>query len=163
MTYIIFDDIKNVDLTKNKEARTMGRNKATSKIINRVNELCALGVYKKDIPSYIEREFGVKISRRKIFYICKTLHIPETHEVETEKTTMNIMDLISLRLLYFCNDLELLTKMFAYNCCCQNTDTVIIPKKVLNIIPCEKIKKIIQISKIAGLNINAEYRQSVAF
>lgn len=68
----------------------MGRNKATNKIINRVNELCALGIYKKDIPAYIEREFGVKISRRKIFYICKTLHIPDIQEIKIKKKRLQI-------------------------------------------------------------------------
>lgn len=56
------------------------KSKITGKIIDRVNELINNGIYKKDIPAYIEREFNEKISRRTVFKICETLHIPEREE-----------------------------------------------------------------------------------
>lgn len=136
------------------------KSKLTSKIINRVNELVAQGIYKKDIPTYIEREFNEKISRRTVFKICESLHIPDREK--EEKTITSITNLISLRLLYFCDDLELLTKMFAGECCYQDVEKIIIPEKVLSVIPEQKIKKIVSLSEKAGLKLNVEYRQRAA-
>ena len=70
------------------------KSKITGKIIDRVNELINDGIYKKDIPAYIEREFNEKISRRTVFKICETLHIPEREEKKSKIT--NIANLISL-------------------------------------------------------------------
>lgn len=133
------------------------KSKITGKIIDRVNELINNGIYKKDIPAYIEREFNEKISRRTVFKICETLHIPEREEKKSK--IINIANLISLRLLYFCDDLELLTKMFAGECCYQEIEKIIIPEKVLSIIPEQKIKKIVRLSERAGLKVDVEYRQ----
>lgn len=157
MTYIIFNDIKEVDLTKKGKQNMARKTKLTSKIIDRVNELASNGIYKKDIPAYIEREFNEKISRRTVFKICETLHIPDREE--KKETITSITNLISLRLLYFCDDLELLTKMFAGECCYQKIEKIIIPEKVLSIIPEQKIKKIVSLSERAGLKFDVEYRQ----
>ena len=131
------------------------KSKITGKIIDRVNELINNGIYKKDISAYIEREFNEKISRRTVFKICETLHIPE----EKKSKIINIANLISLRLLYFCDDLELLTKMFASECCYQEIEKIIIPEKVLSIIPEQKIKKIVHLSERTGLKLDVEYNQ----
>ena len=85
------------------------------------------------------------------------MHIPEREEKKSK--IINIANLISLRLLYFCDDLELLTKMFAGECCYQEIEKIIIPEKVLSLIPEQKIKKIVHLSERAGLKLDVEYRQ----
>ena len=104
---------------------------------------------KKSI-TWIAKE--LRISRPTIYSVLKTYHVPMPEEKREKKEKENIIKILSLRLWYFCDDYKLLAKMFVSEVSLNGCKEVFVPKKMASIIPIDKIKKVVNIANIAGLN-----------
>lgn len=124
--------------------------KITHELEQKILELSANGTTKDEIAKQ------VGVSRRTVFNVLKQYRVPAEYIEPIQKDKVNIIHLISFRLLYFCNDYELLSSMFAYNIQSQKSKIVYIPKKITNIIPIQKIEKIISLS---DYRCNLEYEK----
>lgn len=115
-----------------------------------------LQLYKEGVTqSKIAEKCGV--SRRSVYNILKQNRVPTCYKEQTISETVNIINVLSLRLLYFCNDYELLVKMFVNNVFYKNYKKIIIPRRVDFIIERKKIEKIVKLSNMAGLECELQF------
>lgn len=124
--------------------------KLTAKLEEKILELNASGVKKDDIAKM------VGLSRITIFKVLKNYRTPEVF-IEENKNNMNLLNLISFRLIYYCNDYKLLCKMFADAVMRKKPKKIIITQKLKNIIPPKKINKIISIIDYLKMDTKVEY------
>lgn len=109
----------------------------------------------KKTVSEISKE--LHISRPTIYNVLKNYRVPITVEKKEKKETANILQLLSLRLWYFCEDYELLCKMFTVEVCLHGCNKVVVPKKMTSIINAEKIKKVVKLVNRAGLECELHF------
>lgn len=123
----------------------MGK-KISSEMENNILQLSSIG------KTVCEIAQETRISRPTIYAVLKTYRVPMSEKEKREKTgTENLKNLLSLRLLYFCNDYELLTKRLAWEICTSSCKKIFVPKRITSIIKKEKIEKIVQLVNLAGL------------
>lgn len=75
----------------------------------------------------------------------------------SDKKIFNINDLISFRLLYHCEDIELLTKRIALELAYKKPEKVIIPTRLCKTVKKDKINKIFNILNYVGISCDLEY------
>lgn len=114
--------------------------KITLELEQKILELSASGIAKDEIAKTIN------VSRRTVFNILKQNRVPAEYIEPTHKEKTNINNLISLRLLYFCDDCELIAQMLDCIIKTQKTKIIYVPKKIIDIVSRKKIEKIIDLS-----------------
>lgn len=128
--------------------------KTNDRIEKKILELSASGMTKKQIAEI------VGLARSTVFEVLKKYRVPdEKIEVKKIKT---FKDIINLRLLYFCKDLKLLTRMFVAGYCSAKPEKIYVTKRMDDLVG-EKIKKIVYLAEHAGLNCQVEYVKQVRF
>lgn len=133
--------------------------KITGEILKEIARLATIKkVKKKDIPALIKKKFDIDITLRSVYSVLKDLRVPEYEE---KKTEFKINELLSIHLLYNCNDLKLLTQMFVTEIYYQKPEKIIVPDRILKIVPEEKIKKIVNIACYAGVECDISYGAKV--
>ena len=117
----------------------------------KVTELYEAGFCNENIAK------ATKISVASISKILSKNRVPGV-EIEIEKKSIiKINDLISIHLLRFCEDLELLAKRLATEIIYQKPEKIIVPKRLQGVIKVDKMSKIINILSKVDLNCNLEY------
>lgn len=128
--------------------------KITFEIEEQVLKLNQLKYTKDEIANLLH------ISRRSVFNILKINRVPKIHQ-QSDTKIKTINDVVSIHLLKNCDDIELLTKMFATTVFYQKIKKIAIPEKITKIVDIKKIKKIISIAKKAGLQLDVEYGNKI--
>lgn len=100
------------------------------------------------------------ISRRSVFTILKKNRVPK-EIIKDKKQYLNINEVLSIHLLKNCEDIELLTKMFASTVCYQKIEKISVPERVSNAIGIDKIKKIVSLTERAGLKLDIDYGKKI--
>lgn len=100
------------------------------------------------------------VSRRSIFNILKKNRVPKMQQQDFSKDK-TINDVVSIHLLKNCEDIELLTKMFASTICYQKIEKVIVPERIFKVVDIKKIKKIVSLVERAGLQLDVEYGNKI--
>lgn len=100
------------------------------------------------------------ISRRSVFTILKKNRVPK-EIIKDKKQYLNINEVLSIHLLKNCEDIELLTKMFASTVCYQKIEKISVPERVSNVIGIDKIKKIVSLTERAGLKLDIDYGKKI--
>jgi len=113
----------------------------------KIIELASCGMNKKSIIKTL------RIESKVIDDIFTKYRIPE-------KKITTINDLVSVRLFYFCNDIEMLAKRMAIEIFYQKPEKIIIPKRLQKIIKKEKISKVVNILQKINLSCNIEYAKA---
>lgn len=93
----------------------------------------------------------LNMPRRNVYYILKKNMVPSM------PMGTRIETLISPRLLHFCDDIELLSKMLALELFYKKPEKIIIPKRLQKIIQKEKINKVVSILDKVNLKCEVEY------
>ena len=125
--------------------------KADYKLAEKILELVAQGVPKKDIPKIL------RVGRTTVFKVLKEYRVPEIITKKESKKVVNINEIISTRLLYFCDDLELISKRMAIEIIAQNPEKIIIPSRLANFVKKEKMSKVVNILDRINLDCKLEY------
>jgi hypothetical protein len=89
--------------------------------------------------------------RTTVYKIIQRNRVPEV------KYNVKINELISSRLLYFCDDIELLSKRIAIEIIYKKPKKIIIPKRLQHIVQKEKINKIVSILDKVDIKCNLEF------
>ena len=97
------------------------------------------------------------IGKTKVFKVLKKNRVPEFQEIKVSSKIKNINELISLRLLYFCDDLETLSKRLAIEILYQKPEKILIPHRIQDIIKKEKINNVISILNKINLTCDVEF------
>lgn len=98
----------------------------------------------------------LRISRRSVFTILKKNRVPKETEIN-KKRLLNINEVLSIHLLKNCEDIELLTKMFASSVCYQKIEKIGVPERISKVVGINKIKKIVSLTEQAGLKLDIDY------
>lgn len=139
--------------------------KLTREVTEKIIELANSGMPIKDIPQAIERTLRISISRRSVFNALEQARVPniksKSQEVQTiqPREKLSITSLVSIRLLYFCDDIELLTKIFAREFCHLKPEKIYVSSRVQKIVDVQKINKIVNIIERVGLKCNMEFEK----
>lgn len=99
------------------------------------------------------------IGKTAVYEVLKKNRVPMVNLVNPVKKTIGINDLISLRLLYFCDDIELLSKRLAVEILYQKPEKIIISRRIQEIIKKEKINKVVSILDRVNMKCNLEYAE----
>lgn len=113
----------------------------------KIIELASIGMQKKSIIKILRVEIKI------VDDVFKKYRIPE-------KKITTINDIVSTRLLYFCDDIEMLAKRFAIEVLYQKPEKIIIPKRLQKIIKKEKISKVVNILEKINVKCNIEYAKA---
>lgn len=100
------------------------------------------------------------ISRRSVFNVLKKNRVPKEIIID-KKRFSNINDVMSIHLLKNCDDIELLTKMFASFVCYQKIEKIGVPERISKVVGINKIKKIVYLTEKAGLKIDVDYGKKI--
>lgn len=100
------------------------------------------------------------ISRRSVFNVLKKNRVPKEIIID-KKRLLNINEVLSIHLLKNCEDIELLTKMFASSVCYQKIKKISVPDKISKVVGVDKIKKIISLTEKAGLKLDIDYGRKI--
>lgn len=111
---------------------------------------------------YTKDEIAEKlhISRRSVFNVLKKNRVPKEIIID-KKRFSNINDVVSIHLLKNCDDIELLTKMFASFVCYQKIEKIGVPERISKVVGINKIKKIVYLTEKAGLKIDVDYGKKI--
>lgn len=97
----------------------------------------------------------LKISSRMYYKILNLLNTSDKKIVVVEKKeNMEINKLVSLHLLYHCNDLKILTQRIAFEILQKQTKKIFIPDRITKILDEKKIKKIDEIITNVGVKVS---------
>lgn len=96
------------------------------------------------------------LSKSVVYKYLRLNRIPDFEE-KTPKKIKNINELISLRLLYFCEDIAIIAKRLASEIILQKPEKIVISKRTQSVIKKEKIQKVINILEASSLSLNLEY------
>lgn len=118
---------------------------STEKILQLFND------YQKSIS---EISKVLHISRPTIYSVLEKYRTPDIEEKNKKRESENILNLLSLRLLYFCTDCDLLAKMLVPEIKTVGCKKIIIPKKMTLII---QKNKIVEIFKKTGLECELHF------
>ena len=129
----------------------MALKKITYDMEQQILELASEGMPKEKIAKTL------RIGRTTVFKTLRDYRVPEVDTVKVAKKIKNLNDLISVRLLYFCDDFEMLSKRLAVEILYQKPEKIIIPRRLQGIIKKEKIEKVVNILDRAELHCNFEY------
>lgn len=133
----------------------MALKKITYDMEQQILELASEGMPKEKIAKTL------RIGRATVFKTLRDYRVPEVDTVKVSKKIKNLNDLISLRLLYFCDDFEMLSKRLAVEILYQKPEKIIIPRRLQGIIKKEKIEKVVNILDRAELHCNFEYARAL--
>ena len=97
------------------------------------------------------------VSRRTVCNVLSQNRVPMYYKEQNISETVNIINVLSLRLLYFCNDYELLVKMFVAGVYSKGCKKITIPRKINSLIGKEKIETIVKLSNMIGLECELEF------
>ena len=97
------------------------------------------------------------VSRRTVCNVLSQNRVPMYYKEQNISETVNIINVLSLRLLYFCNDYELLVKMFVAGVCSKGCKKITIPRKMNSLIGKEKIETIVKLSNMTGLECELQF------
>ena len=97
------------------------------------------------------------VSRRTVCNVLSQNRVPMYYKEQNTSETASIINILSLRLLYFCNEYELLVKMFVVGVCSKGCKKITIPRKMNSIIEREKIETIVKLSNMAGLECELQF------
>lgn len=103
-------------------------------------------LYNQKIPAEQIAE-KTRISRRSVFNIIKKYCSIEKNDIVIfdKKNNINILELISLRLLYYCDDVNLLARLLTNSILDKKAKKIFIPKKIKKVIDSKKINNIIEL------------------
>ena len=135
-----------MDLTQKKGIKMKIKIEIEKEILNLNQQKCT----KDEIAELLH------ISRRSVFNILKKYKVPKEYQQKNKKIT-SINEVISIHLLKNCDDIELLSKMFASTICYQKVKNVTVPERVSKVVGINKIKKIVSVAELAGLDFSVEY------
>ena len=133
----------------------MALKKITYDMEQQILELASEGMPKEKIAKTL------RIGRTTVFKTLRDYRVPEVDTVKVAKKIKNLNDLISVRLLYFCDDFEILSKRLAVEILYQKPEKIIIPRQLQGIIKKEKIEKVVNILDRADLHCNFEYARAL--
>lgn len=117
-------------------------------------QLQVLDCYKRGLNASVTARI-LNMPRRTVAHILSKNMIPKNNFKNV--SGVSIEKLISPRLFFYCNDLELLSKRLAAEVLYKKPEKIIIPKRLLNVIKKEKINKVISILDKVNLKCEVEY------
>lgn len=129
----------------------MALKKITYDVEQKILELAAEGMSKEKIAKTL------RIGRTAVFKTLREYRVPEVDTVKVAKKIKSLNDLISVRLLYFCDDFEMLSKRLAVEILYQKPEKIIISRRLQSVVNKEKIDKVVNILDRIDLHCNFEY------
>ena len=120
--------------------------------MRQINEELARGVLKLATEgcSVTKTSRLLGTTRKTVYNILKFYRVPQEKIVSLDK-------LISTRLLYFCDDIELLSKRLAYEILSQKPEKIVVTNRLQKLIKKEKINKVVDILSKVNVKCNLEY------
>lgn len=116
---------------------------------NIILQLSANGITQKEIAKIIG------VHKNTIGLVLKKYRVPEKNIIQkNDKKEKSINQIISLRLMYHCYNIDLLTDMMLSEAKASCVEKIYIPERIKKIIDKEKIKKIVSL-----LNKKAQFKQ----
>lgn len=132
----------------------MAFKKITYEIEQEILTLANKGITKDKIAEM------VGFSRMSVFKVLKAYRVPEEKTEVKNKKIRNFNELISPRLFYFCDDIELLAKRLACEIFYQKPEKIIIPNRLVSMVEKEKINKVVNILDRVDLKCPIEYAKA---
>lgn len=129
----------------------MALKKITYDMEQKILELASQGMSKEKIAKEL------RIGRTTVFKTLREYRVPEVDTVKVAKKIKSLNDLISVRLLYFCDDFEMLSKRLAVEILYQKPEKIIISRRLQSVVKKEKIAKVVNILDKINLHCNFEY------
>lgn len=129
----------------------MALKKITYDVEQKILELASEGMPKEKIAKTL------RIGRTAVFKTLREYRVPEVDTVKVAKKIKSLNDLISVRLLYFCDDFEMLSKRLAVEILYQKPEKIIISRRLQSVVNKEKIDKVVNILDRIDLHCNFEY------
>jgi predicted transcriptional regulator len=129
----------------------MALKKITYDVEQKILELASSGMPKEKIAKTL------RIGRTAVFKTLREYRVPEVDTVKVAKKIKSLNDLISVRLLYFCDDFEMLSKRLAVEILYQKPEKIIISRRLQSVVNKEKIDKVVNILDRIDLHCNFEY------
>lgn len=129
----------------------MALKKITYDMEQKILELASQGMPKEKIAKEL------RIGRTAVFKTLREYRVPEVDTVKVARKIKSLNDLISVRLLYFCDDFEMLSKRLAVEILYQKPEKIIISRRLQSVVKKEKIAKVVNILDKIDLHCNFEY------
>lgn len=133
----------------------MALKKITYDVEQKILELAAEGMPKEKIAKTL------RIGRTAVFKTLREYRVPEVDKEKVAKKIKSLNDLISVRLLYFCDDFEMLSKRLAVEVLYQKPEKIIISRRLQSVVNKEKIDKVVSILDRIDLHCNFEYAKAL--
>ena len=127
----------------------------TYDVEQKILELAAEGMPKEKIAKTL------RIGRTAVFKTLREYRVPEVDKEKVAKKIKSLNDLISVRLLYFCDDFEMLSKRLAVEILYQKPEKIIISRRLQSVVNKEKIDKVVNILDRIDLHCNFEYAKAL--
>ena len=129
----------------------MALKKITYDVEQQILELASEGMPKEEIAK------ALGVGRTTVFKTLREYRVPEVDTAKVAKKVKSLNDLISVRLLYFCDDFEMLSKRLAVEILYQKPEKIIISRRLQSVVKKEKIAKVVNILDKINLHCNFEY------
>ena len=129
----------------------MALKKISYDVEQQILKLASEGMLKEKIAKEL------RVGRTTVFKTLREYRVPEVDTEKVNKKIKNLNDLISMRLFYFCNDFEMLSKRLAVEILYQKPEKIIVPRRMQEIVKKEKIEKVVHILDGINLKCNLEY------
>lgn len=106
---------------------------------------------------------GAEIARRlnmqkmTVSRVLKRYRVPEQVVNTPKKNIIDLCELISLRLLYACSDVELIAKRLESEILFQKPEKIVVSNRLQKIVNKDKINKVVDILDRVNVRYNLEY------